>query len=82
MGLFRDFYEPDPADFYKEDEGKTCRHCGAKGLWWLPLKRGEYRLMNPGGTQHNCQRVPASIDEFEVYAPSTTQPADGAAVER
>lgn len=38
--------------------------------------------MNPGGTQHNCQRVPASIDEFEVYAPSTTQPADGAAVER
>lgn len=29
MGLFRDFYEPDPADFYKEDEGKTCRSSAA-----------------------------------------------------
>lgn len=82
MGLFRDFYEPDPDDYFKEADTKTCRHCGATGLWWFPERRGRYFLKNPDGTQHNCQRVPASADEFEDCATSTTQPADGTAVER
>lgn len=65
MGLFRDFYEPDPRDCDEAPNGKTCRHCGAVGLWWLPLKRGQYRLTNADGTQHNCQRGAASSDEFD-----------------
>ena len=57
-------FEPDP--FEDGEEGKTCRHCGARGLWWFPAKRDSYFLKNPDGTQHNCLRVPASPDEFEA----------------
>ena len=67
MGLFRDFYEPDPRD-YEEPLGVVCKHCGARQLWWFPEKRGRYLLKNPDGSQHNCQRVPAAPDEFEDCA--------------
>ena len=54
----------------------ACRHCAAAGLWWLPRKRGDYRLMNPDGSFHVCH-APVSADEFEdVSAQSTPQPAD------
>lgn len=54
----------------------TCRHCGKTGLWWLPRRRDDYRLMNPDGSFHVCH-PPVNADEFEdVSAPSTPQPAD------
>lgn len=54
-------------DLIEDPAGVTCRHCGAKKLWWFPEKRQRYLLKNPDGTQHNCQHVrePANVDEFD-----------------
>lgn len=48
----------------RRSSGVTCRHCKARWLWWLPEKRGRYRLMNADGSKHDC-RAPASAEEFE-----------------
>ena len=50
----------------EEPHSITCKYCGARGLWWFPEKRDRYFLKNPDGTQHNCLRVPASPDEFDI----------------
>ncbi len=60
------YYDPDPSDFDEEPHEVTCKYCGARGLWWFPEKRGRYFLKNQDGTQHNCLRVPASPDEFDL----------------
>lgn len=47
----------------------TCRNCGAKGLWWFPVKRGTYHLMNPDGSRHNnCRPKPRPDDMEDLYA--------------
>ena len=46
--------------------GLVCRRCGAEGLFWLPLNRGQYLLKNHDGSQHVCP--PAGVDEFDVVA--------------
>lgn len=75
MGMFADLYEgPEPwdddEDVYKpryrgKDWGIVCRNCGAKSLWWLPKRRGEYRLMNPDGSTHECRPV-ATASDFDA----------------
>lgn len=49
-----------------EPQEVTCKHCGTRGLWWFPEKRGRYLLKDENGDQHNCMRIrePASLDEF------------------
>lgn len=80
MGDMADFYLAQEMDAYgwspvgsarRRPSSVTCRHCGARGLWWFPAKRDSYFLKNPDGSQHNCLRVPASADEF---ADCTDQP--------
>ena len=60
------YYDPDPSDFEEKPRSVACKFCGAEELWWFPEKRGRYLLKNPDGTQHNCLRVQASPDEFDI----------------
>lgn len=72
-GMFQDglldWYadEDEEAEFggRQASQGVKCRYCGKTGLWWLPQRRGSYRLMNPNGDFHVCHR-PCTADEFEV----------------
>lgn len=68
MGDIADMYDPfieRDYDAEEDDHAVTCRHCGAKNLWWFPERRGRYLLKNPDGSQHNCRVAPASLEDFE-----------------
>ena len=66
MGEMADLHD---YGYWPDDEApreSTCKYCGARGLWWVLGKRDRYVLKNPDDTPHNCLRVPASPDEFDV----------------
>ena len=60
-----DWIPGDPCDDEQDnDEGVTCRRCGATGLEWINTGV-RYRLMDDTGKFHQCQSK-ARADDFAV----------------
>lgn len=62
MSLFDDYeFYPDDDD---DDQGVTCKRCGAMGLEWIDTG-GRNRLIDAEGRFHICNNDNA-VDDFEV----------------